>query len=239
MLASAAAPLRSRPLGAVRSRLYWAGWGEVRDFVDGDPRSISIMQNNPYPKQKAKMQKPLLLRFTRSRRARGSRDMAGQRGNGSRVSVPFSCLHPTTLVTTKCPSAQVPHTQRETFQARAHGGVCRAQWHSHDMPHLHRQRQRSNGDHHSAHRPLQADGGLACHVHAHVHVHVPLTPSLQASASLHLGQAHADDNARREGAGGHGEHARGRHHGRRLGAGGVARAPGCSKAGTSAALDCT
>ena len=192
--------------------------------------------------KKPKCKNPLLLRFTRVPGEREAHDMAGQttwRGNGSRVSVPFSCLHPTTLVTTKCPSTQVPHTQRETFQARAHGGVCRAQWHSHDMPHLHRQRQRSNGDHHSAHRPLQADGGLACHVHAHVHVHVPLTPSLQASASLHLGQAHADDNARREGAGGHGEHARGRHHGRRLGAGGVARAPGCSKAGTSAALDCT
>ena len=59
-------------------------------------------------------------------------------------------------------------------------------------------------------------------------------PSHQASASLHLGQGHADDDARREGGGGHGEHAQGRHHGRRLGAGGVARAPGCSKAGTSA-----
>ena len=109
----------------------------------------------------------------------------------------------------------------------------RAQWHTHTTCRictdnasgataaftLHRQ---ATAGHYSAHKPLQADGGLTAY-HSH-----------QASASLHLGQGHADDDARRKGGGGHGEHARGRHHGRRLGAGGVARAPGCSKAGTSA-----
>ena len=96
------------------------------------------------------------------------------------------------------------------------------------MPHLRRQR-----------RPSLRNGHcwpLLC-TQASGHCRPDTAPFIQASASLRLGKGHADDDARREGGGGHDEGARGRHHGRRLGARGVARAPGCSQAGASVTLD--